>query len=217
MMAKRLFDLIFSSAGLLVLFPAFLMLSIAIKLNSPGPIFYRGVRVGRRGKPFKIYKFRSMVADAEKKGAASTSNTDMRVTSVGHFIRKFKFDEFSQLINVFLGDMSLVGPRPEVKKFVDIYTDEEKSILTVRPGITDWSSIKFHNEGDIIEASGIVDADEAYAKLIRPEKLLLQMKYVKERTLWLDIKIIVSTILTIFSTRFGGGPVGLPKDIAATE
>lgn len=209
-MAKRLFDVIFSGIGLFILSPAFLLLAIAIKLNSFGPVFYRGVRVGRFGALFKIYKFRSMVADAEKKGAASTSNTDMRVTSVGHFIRKFKFDEFSQLINVFLGDMSLVGPRPEVQKFVDMYTEEEKQILTVRPGITDWSSIKFHNEGDIIEASGIADADEAYAKLIRPEKLRLQLKYVRERSIWIDIKIVVCTILTIFSTRSGGDPVGLP-------
>jgi lipopolysaccharide/colanic/teichoic acid biosynthesis glycosyltransferase len=153
-----------------------------------------------------------MVADAEKKGAASTSNTDMRVTPVGHFIRKFKFDEFSQLLNVFIGDMSLVGPRPEVQKFVDMYTDEEQLILTVRPGITDWSSIKFHNEGEIIEASGIADADEAYAKIIRPEKLRLQLKYVRERSIWIDIKIIVCTILTIFSTRSGGEPIGVPSN-----
>lgn len=211
-MAKRFFDLFFSGVGLLLLSPAFLLLAIAIKLNSSGPIFYRGVRVGRFGAPFKIYKFRSMVADAEKRGASSTSNTDMRVTSVGHFIRKFKFDEFSQLINVFLGDMSLVGPRPEVQKFVDMYTEEEKLILTMRPGITDWSSIKFHNEGDIIEASGIADADEAYAKLIRPEKLRLQLKYVREQNLFVDIKIIICTILTIFSTRSGGEPIGIPAN-----
>ncbi len=208
---KRFFDVVCSGMGLLILCPAFMMLAIAIKLNSHGPVFYRGTRVGRYGKPFKIYKFRSMVADAEKKGAASTSNTDMRVTSVGHFIRKFKFDEFSQLINVFIGDMSLVGPRPEVQKFVDMYNEEEKQILNVRPGITDWSSIKFHNEGDIIEASGIADADEAYVKLIRPEKLRLQMKYVRERSLWIDIKIIICTVLTIFITRSGGGAIGVPE------
>lgn len=211
-MTKRLFDLFFSTIGLLLLTPAFVVLAIAIKLDSHGPIFYRGIRVGRHGLPFKIYKFRSMVADAEKKGAASTSNFDMRITRVGHIIRKLKFDEFSQLINVFFGDMSLVGPRPEVQKFVDMYTEEERLILTVRPGITDWSSIKFHNEGDIIEASGIVDADEAYAKLIRPEKLRLQLKYVRERTFWTDITIIACTILTIFSTRSGGKPVGVPHN-----
>jgi lipopolysaccharide/colanic/teichoic acid biosynthesis glycosyltransferase len=210
-MVKRFFDVVISAIGLLLLSPAFLLLALVIKLDSNGPVFYRGVRVGRHGRPFKIYKFRSMVADAERKGAASTSTTDLRVTRSGNFIRKFKFDEFSQLINVFLGDMSLVGPRPEVQKFVDRYTSEEKVILTVRPGITDWSSIKFHNEGEIIEASGISDADEAYEKLIRPEKLRLQLKYVKERNLWVDIKIIVSTMLTLFSTRLGGRPIGVPE------
>lgn len=213
LMMKRIFDIIFSLSGLLLLSPALIVLAAAIKLESRGPVFYRGVRVGRYGRPFRIFKFRSMVQDAEKVGAASTSATDMRVTRIGHIIRKFKFDEFSQLINVLLGDMSIVGPRPEVQKFVDLYTDEEKQILSVRPGITDWSSIKFHNEGEIIEASGIKDADEAYAKLIRPKKLKLQLKYVRERTIWIDIKIIVSTILTLFSTRMGGGPVGIP-DVA---
>jgi len=210
-MAKRLFDLLVSAAGLTVLSPLLLLLALAIKLDSSGPVFYRGVRVGRYGKAFKIFKFRSMVQDAENKGAASTSNSDMRVTKVGLFIRKFKFDEFSQLINVLLGDMSLVGPRPEVQKFVDLYTEEEKPILSVRPGITDWSSIRFHNEGEIIEASGIADADEAYAKLIRPEKLRLQLKYVRERNLWIDVKIVVCTILTIFSTRSGGKVIGVPE------
>ena len=210
-MVKRFVDVVISAIGLLLLGPFFLLLALAIKLDSPGPVFYRGVRVGRHGRPFKIFKFRSMVADAEGKGAASTSTTDLRVTRSGRFIRKVKFDELSQLINVFLGDMSLVGPRPEVQKFVDRYTPEEKVILTVRPGITDWSSIKFHNEGEIIEASGIPDADEAYEKLIRPEKLRLQLKYVKERNLWVDIKIVVSTVLTLFSTRLGGRPIGVPE------
>lgn len=210
-MLKRLFDLIFSSIGLILLSPILLALAVAIKLDSPGPVFYRGVRVGRYGKPFRIFKFRSMVPNADKIGADSTSGNDMRVTKIGHIIRKFKFDEFSQLINVFLGDMSIVGPRPEVQKFVDMYTEEEKAILTLRPGITDWSSIKFHNEGEIIEASGIKDADEAYALLIRPTKLKLQLKYVREHNLWVDIKIIVCTILTLFSTRTGGGVVGVPE------
>jgi len=209
-MVKRFVDVVLSTIGLLLLSPFFLLLTLVIKLDSRGPVFYRGVRVGRHGRPFKIFKFRSMVADAERKGAASTSTTDLRVTRTGRFIRKVKFDELSQLINVFLGDMSLVGPRPEVQKFVDRYTPEEKVILTVRPGITDWSSIKFHNEGEIIEASGIPDADEAYEKLIRPEKLRLQLKYVKERNLWVDIKIVVSTVLTLFSTRLGGRPIGVP-------
>lgn len=142
-----------------------------------------------------------MVENADKVGADSTSANDMRVTRVGHFIRKYKLDEFSQLINVICGDMSLVGPRPEVQKFVDMYTEEEKIILTVRPGITDWASIKFNNEGEIIAASGIEDADEAYAKLIRPDKLRLQLKYVRERNLWVDFKIILNTLFTLIATR----------------
>jgi lipopolysaccharide/colanic/teichoic acid biosynthesis glycosyltransferase len=209
-MVKRFFDVVVSAIGLLLLSPAFLLLALVIKLDSHGPVFYRGVRVGRNGRHFNIYKFRSMVADAEKRGAASTSTSDLRVTRSGHFIRKLKIDELSQLINVFLGDMSIVGPRPEVQKFVDKYTEEEKLILSVRPGITDWSSLKFHNEGEIIEASGIPDADEAYEKLIRPEKLRLQLKYIKERNLWVDIKIVVSTVLKLFSTRVGGKVLGVP-------
>jgi lipopolysaccharide/colanic/teichoic acid biosynthesis glycosyltransferase len=129
----------------------------------------------------------------------------MRVTRVGTFIRRFKFDELSQLINVFLGDMSFVGPRPEVQKFVDMYTLEEKEILKLRPGITDWSSIRFHNEGEIIAASGIADADEAYMKLIRPEKLRLQLKYAKERTFRTDLDILFTTVSSLFSTRLGKG------------
>jgi lipopolysaccharide/colanic/teichoic acid biosynthesis glycosyltransferase len=209
-MAKRCFDLIVSSIALLILSAVFLFFAIIIKLESKGPVFYRGVRIGKNGKSFRIYKFRSMVQDAEKKGAASTNANDARITKVGRLIRAFKIDELSQIINVFFGDMSFVGPRPEVKKFVDMYTEDERTILTVRPGITDWSSIKFHNEPEIIAASGIADADEAYAKLIRPEKLRLQMKYVHEHTFWIDLKIIFATIFTLISTRLGGKPVGLP-------
>lgn len=211
-MIKRLFDLFFSGFGLLFLSPMFLILSVAIKLESKGPVFYRGIRIGRNGRRFKIFKFRSMVPDAEKTGPSSTSAMDMRLTKTGKIIRAFKLDEFSQLLNVFKGDMSLVGPRPEVQKFVDRYTEKEKIILTVRPGITDWSSIKFHNEPEIIAASGIQDADEAYAKLIRPDKLKLQIKYVKERNLWVDIGIIFATLFSLISTRLGGKPVGVPSE-----
>lgn len=215
---KRLIDIILSLLGLVILSPFFLILAIAIKIESPGPVFYRGVRVGRNGKPFKIYKFRSMLENADKIGADSTSANDMRVTQVGRFIRKFKLDEFSQLINVLIGDMSLVGPRPEVQKFVNMYTEEEKKILTVRPGITDWASIKFHNEGEIIEASGIKDADEAYALLIRPEKLRLQLQYVEEQSLWTDFKIIFTTLIRLFSTRISGQYMVAPAvEMAATK
>lgn len=209
-MMKRLFDVLISSFGLFFTSWLFAIMAIVIKCESRGPVFYRGVRVGRYGKPFRIYKFRSMVQDAEKTGVTSTNSQDNRLTKSGRFIRKYKLDELSQLINVFLGDMSLVGPRPEVQKFVDQYTEEEKAILSVRPGITDWASIKFHNEGEIIEASGIADADEAYAKLIRPEKLRLQLKYVREHQFLIDLKIIFTTLLTIFSTRFQNIPICTP-------
>jgi len=200
-MIKRIFDLILSILGLIVLSPVILFCGVLVKLSSAGPVFYRGERVGLNGKSFKTFKFRSMVVDAEKKGGASTHETDARITGIGSFLRRFKLDELPQLINVLTGDMSFVGPRPEVRKFVDMYTPEERAILTVRPGITDRSSIKFHNEGEIIAASGIADADEAYMKLIRPEKLRLQLEYVREHNLLVDIRIILDTFLTLFRTR----------------
>lgn len=206
---KRIFDILVSFISLILLSPFFLLLAVLIKMDSQGPVFYRGIRVGRYGKPFRIFKFRSMIREAEKLGASSTISTDLRITRCGHLIRRFKLDELSQLINVLMGDMSLVGPRPEVQKFVDMYTNEEKAILKMRPGITDWASIKFHNEGEILDNSGIADPDEAYARLIRPEKLQLQLKYLKEQSLWVDLQIIAATLLTIASTRAGHQPGGI--------
>lgn len=158
--------------------------------------------MGKNGKIFHIFKFRSMVVDADKRGGSSTSNKDPRVTRIGRIVRKYKLDEFSQLINVLIGDMSLVGPRPQVKWAVDSYSSEEKMILILRPGITDWASIKFHNEGEIIEKSGITDPDEAYLKLIHPEKIRLQLKYLREHSFWIDLKILFQTVTTIYITRF---------------
>ena len=196
-MVKYLFDIVMATAGLVVLSPLLVWIACRIRCEDGGPVFYRGVRVGLHGRIFRIFKFRTMVPDAEQRGGASTHEVDVRITRVGAFLRRFKLDELPQLFNVLLGDMSLVGPRPEVQKFVDMYTPEERIILTVHPGITDWSSIKFHNEGEIIATSGIADADEAYFKLIRPEKLRLQMKYVRERTLLKDIGIIFATLATV--------------------
>jgi lipopolysaccharide/colanic/teichoic acid biosynthesis glycosyltransferase len=200
-MTKRAVDLVLSGIGLIILSPVFLFLAVAIKWESPGPVFYRGVRVGRHGKPFRIYKFRSMVSNAETMGASSTSGNDARVTRIGRFIRRYKLDEFSQLINVFLGDMSLVGPRPQVQWAVDTYTPEQRRVLELRPGITDWASIKFHNEGEIIARSGIADADEAYMRLIHPEKMRLQLEYHRRRNLWIDFKIIAATAAKLFSRK----------------
>lgn len=199
---KRLFDVLVSFTALVLLSPLLVLIALIIKLTSSGPVFYRGERISLGGRVFRIFKFRSMVVNADKIGGSSTSERDVRVTAIGKFIRKFKIDELPQLLNVLFGDMSLVGPRPEVKWCVDMYTEEEKAILTVRPGITDWASIRFHNEGEIIAQSGIKDADQAYLTLIRPEKLRLQLKYVRERSFWKDFLIILQTVSRLFTTRF---------------
>jgi lipopolysaccharide/colanic/teichoic acid biosynthesis glycosyltransferase len=188
---KRFFDVVCALAGLVILGPLLLWIAWRIRREDGGPVFYRGVRVGLHGKPFRIFKFRTMVVDAEKLGASSTSDDDPRITGIGKLLRKYKLDELPQLINVLKGDMSFVGPRPEVKKFTDLYTEEEKAILTVRPGITDWASIWNSDEAAVL--AGAEDADEAYLKVIRPTKLRLQLKYVRERSFWTDLKIIFLT------------------------
>jgi len=181
--------------GLFVLGPFLFFIALRIKNEDGDPVFYRGVRVGLHGKPFRIYKFRTMVVDAEKLGASSTSDDDARITRIGKILRKYKLDELPQLINVLVGDMSLVGPRPEVKKFTDLYTEEEKVLLTVRPGITDLASLWNPDEGALLKGS--VDPDKDYMEKIRPEKIRLQLKYVRERSFWTDIKIILLTLKTI--------------------
>jgi lipopolysaccharide/colanic/teichoic acid biosynthesis glycosyltransferase len=191
-MLKRLFDVLFSLVGLLVLSPLILALAAAIKLNSKGPVFYRGVRVGKAGKPFRIFKFRTMVPDAENLGGPSTADNDPRITKIGKRMRRRKLDELPQLINVFTGEMSFVGPRPEVQEYVDMYTPEEKEILSVRPGITDWASLWNPDEGAVLAQSD--DPEKAYLEEIRPEKIRLQLKYVRERTMLKDIGIILRTL-----------------------
>jgi lipopolysaccharide/colanic/teichoic acid biosynthesis glycosyltransferase len=192
---KRLFDLAFSAAGLFLLSPILLYIALKIKREDGGPIFYRGVRVGLHGKPFRIFKFRSMVVDAEKIGASSTANEDPRITRTGRFLRKCKLDELPQLINVLFGDMSFVGPRPEVKRFTDMYTEEERAILAARPGVTDWASIWNCDEGALL--AGAEDPDQAYLELVRPTKLKLQLKYVREQSFVTDLKIILFTVLVV--------------------
>jgi lipopolysaccharide/colanic/teichoic acid biosynthesis glycosyltransferase len=194
-MLKRSFDIISSFFGLAVVSPVLVTIAILIKKEDGGPVFYRGARVGRFGKPFRIFKFRTMVVNAEKLGGPSTADDDPRVTKVGKFIRKFKLDELPQLINVLKGEMSVVGPRPEVQMYVDMFTEEEKAILSVRPGITDWASIWNPDEGAIL--AGSPDPEKTYMEKIRPEKIRLQLKYVRERTFWNDLKIIAQTIITI--------------------
>jgi len=191
--------MIMSFLGLFSFSPLLLTVSFLIKREDGGPVFYRGLRVGRNGKPFKIFKFRSMVLNAEQIGGPSTSDDDPRITRIGKLIRKYKLDELPQLINVLKGDMSIVGPRPEVQHYVDMYTEEEKAILTVRPGITDWASIWNPDEGAIL--AGSADPEKTYMEKIRPKKLELQLKYVRERSFWADMKIIMETIWTLVRRR----------------
>lgn len=214
---KRAFDLAVSMAGLLALSPLFCALAVAIKLGSRGSVFYRGERVGRKGRTFRIFKFRSMVTDADKLGSSTTSGADSRVTRAGRIIRKYKLDEFSQLINVLKGEMSLVGPRPQVRWAVELFSEEEKRVLELRPGITDWASIRFRDEGGIIERSGIADPDEAYLKLIHPEKMRLQLKYLKERSFMTDLGIILRTLGAVVSTRRPGAGDGAVNNYAGKK
>ena len=198
-MLKRSFDVLVSVAGLSALLPFFLLMAVWIKVDSRGPVWYRGLRVGRGGIPFRIFKFRTMVVNADIIGGPSTSDDDPRITRVGKFLRKYKLDELPQFINVLKGEMSFVGPRPEVQLEVDLYTEEEKALLNVRPGITDYASIRFHDEGEILRGSP--DPHEAYRRLIRPEKIKLGLEYVRIHSLWVDLKIIVETFGTLVRTR----------------
>jgi len=192
-MVKRLFDIIFSLLGLILVSPLFLFIGILIKRESPGPAFYRGKRVGKNGKEFRIFKFRSMVLDAEKIGGPSTSADDPRLLKIGKFLKKHNLDELPQLINILKGEMSFVGPRPEVPSEVETYDEETKKIiLSVKPGITDLATLSNIHEGEILQ--GAADPHEAYRKLIKPQKLSLAKQYVKNRSFWLDLKIILKTL-----------------------
>jgi lipopolysaccharide/colanic/teichoic acid biosynthesis glycosyltransferase len=194
-MNKRFFDITAATLGLVFLSPFLLWIAWLVRREDRGPVFYRGERIGLYGKPFRIFKFRTMVTDAENTGVSSTADDDTRITCIGKFLRRYKLDELPQLLNVLKGDMSIVGQRPEVKRYTDLFTEEEKIILSIRPGITDWASIWNADEGAIL--AGAEDPDQTYMEFIRPTKLKLQMKYVKERSLWMDLKIIFLTILAI--------------------
>lgn len=188
---KRLFDLIASGCGLLVLSPIFLVLAIWVKLDSPGPVFYRQVRVGRGNKDFRLFKFRSMRIGSDKSGLITVGGRDPRVTRSGYYIRKYKLDELPQLINVFLGDMSLVGPRPEVRKYVGMYTPEQMHVLDVRPGITDMASICYRNENELLEK--VENPEAYYVGTIMQDKLRINLEYVHNQSFWGDIKLIFKT------------------------
>ncbi|MCE2772061.1 MAG: sugar transferase [Bacteroidetes bacterium] len=192
---KRLCDIVASFIGLLILLPLFLFLGIWISMESRGGVFYKQIRVGRNGVDFKLWKFRSMVPDADKKGLLTVGGRDPRITRAGYFLRKYKLDELPQLINVLLGDMSLVGPRPEVRKYVDLYSDEQRKVLSVRPGITDHASLEYFEENELLAKSD--NPEETYIKEVMPAKLKLNARYINESGLITDLKIIARTILRI--------------------
>lgn len=195
-MTKRIFDFTFSLFGLILLSPILIIVAILIKLNSKGSVFYKQVRVGRNGKDFKIFKFRTMNVNADKLGLLTVGGRDPRITSVGFYLRKYKLDELSQLINVLIGDMSFVGPRPEVRKYVELYSEKQKKVLLVKPGITDLASIEFRNENDILSEQK--DPDQYYIDVIMPKKLEINLNYIKKRSLLNDIGVIFSTFKIIF-------------------
>jgi lipopolysaccharide/colanic/teichoic acid biosynthesis glycosyltransferase len=175
--------------------PIFLVLALLIQLDSKGGIFYKQIRVGKNGNDFLLLKFRSMKTDADKKGLLTVGGNDSRITRIGYYIRKYKLDELPQLINVLKGDMSLVGPRPEVRKYTDLYNKEQQKVLSVKPGITDYASIKFSNENELL--GNVSDPEQVYINEIMPAKLQLNLKYIKEHGMVTDIKIILRTILKI--------------------
>ncbi len=196
-MAKRILDIIASSIGLAITALLFLVISILIKRESAGPVFYRGTRIGKNGKSFRIFKFRTMVDNAEKLGGPSTAGDDPRLLKIGKFLKQYQLDEVPQLINVLRGEMSLVGPRPEVKMYIDMMAEEErKTILSAKPGMTDLASLWNFHESEILKGSP--DPEKTYMEKIRPEKIRLQLEYVKTRSFMLDLKIIIKTIIKLF-------------------
>jgi lipopolysaccharide/colanic/teichoic acid biosynthesis glycosyltransferase len=190
---KRIFDFICSTLGLIVLSPVLLAITIKIKTGSDGPVFFKQIRVGEKNEEFEILKFRTMVVDAEKLGRQITVGNDNRITKIGAFLRKYKLDELPQLINVFKGDMSLVGPRPEVPRYVNLYNEEQRKVLEVKPGITDLASIRYRDENDLLGEAE--DPDAFYINTIMPDKLALNLEYINNNNIFVDIYIILKTII----------------------
>ena len=196
-MVKRCFDILISVLGLIVLSPLFIIILLLIRLESKGNPLFKQLRVGKNRKPFYMYKFRSMSENAEKSGFITVGNNDNRITGMGHILRKYKLDELPQLINVLTGEMSLVGPRPEVQKYVDIYTSEQLNVLSVKPGITDYASIEYSNESELLAATS--NPEQLYTQEILPAKLTLNLKYIQEQSFFTDFKIILKTVFKIIS------------------
>jgi lipopolysaccharide/colanic/teichoic acid biosynthesis glycosyltransferase len=196
-MFRRLFDAAVSAAGLIILSPLFPLLAIWIKLDSPGPVFYRGERVGKDGRFFHMFKFRSMARNAAQTGPGITARGDPRVTRAGRVLRRTKLDELPQLVNVLRGEMSLVGPRPEDPRYVSLYTPEQRRILSARPGMTSLASLKYRDEEELLWNR---DVDDLYSRVIMPRKLEIDLAYLDTRTLWSDLKVIAMTIAALFRT-----------------
>jgi len=194
---KRIFDIVFSLIGILFLLPVFILLWLLIKIESNGPAIFKQKRVGLNNKDFSLYKFRSMYVDAEKKGQLTVGMNDSRITRVGYYMRRYKFDELPQLLNVLNGSMSFVGPRPEVRKYVELYNKEQLKVLSVKPGITDYASLKYFEENEIL--SKAQNPEKEYIEVIMPEKLKLNLQYIKDKSIGRDIIIILKTILKIFA------------------
>ncbi|MCE7949272.1 MAG: sugar transferase [Chloroflexi bacterium CFX4] len=194
-MFKRAFDVVVSLAALILLSPLLIGAALAIKLGSPGPIFYRAVRVGRHGVPFKLYKFRSMIVNADRLGAGITTANDARITGIGRFLRRTKLDELPQLINVLRGEMSLVGPRPEDPRYVALYSPEQRRVLAVRPGITSLASVRYRHEEALLEGA---DWEQVYLQTIMPDKLAIDLEYVERATLLSDLGVLWQTLRAVF-------------------
>jgi len=193
---KRLFDICCSFWGIYFLFPLLLFIAICIRLESKGGVFYRQIRVGLLGKPFALLKFRTMQPDSDKKGLLTVGANDNRITKVGYYLRKFKLDELPQLYNVLIGDMSLVGPRPEVQKYVDLYNETQRHVLDVKPGITDYASLAYFEENELLAKSN--DPERTYIEEVMPAKLNINLAYIPKASLGEDLKIIFLTIKRIF-------------------
>lgn len=193
---KRLLDIVAAAIGIVVLSPFLVLVALAVKITSPGPVFYRGERTGRFGKTFRIYKFRTMILNAEQVGGSTTAEADPRITSIGRKLRKYKIDELPQLFNVLRGEMSMVGPRPEVPEYTQLYQGDFQRILTLRPGITDPASMQFH---DLQACVGSENADEVFREKILPVKNQLRLKYVDEQTIRGDVVILLKTLAIVLS------------------
>ncbi len=195
-MLKRLFDILFSFFALLLFSPFFILISVLVLFSGKGGVFFFQTRVGKGNRDFRMFKFRTMVLDSEKSGQITVGARDSRITKVGYYLRKLKVDEVPQLINVLIGEMSVVGPRPEVRKYVNMYTPEQLRVLEVKPGITDWASLKYFSENELLGKSS--DPEKTYTEVILPEKLRLNLEYINQQSFATDLKIIVKTIAKVF-------------------